>query len=44
MLMNGYANAKCWFSFKNLQLLNSWLCNEVWVIVGNEDPNAVPHS
>lgn len=44
MLMNGYANAKCWFSCMNLTLLSIWLWTDVCEIVGNAEANVEPQS
>ena len=42
MLRNGYANAKCWFSFMNLTLLSMLLWTAVCEIVGNDDVANTP--
>ncbi len=42
MLMNGYENAKCSFSFWNLTLLMKVVFSEVCDIIGNDEPKTLP--
>jgi hypothetical protein len=42
MLMNGYENAKCSFSFWNLTLLKKLIFSDVCDMAGNDEPKTLP--